>query len=312
MSSWDASQLGDFEGRRVVITGANSGIGLETARVLVAHGASVIMACRDTTRGATAARSVAGQASSHLVTVRRVDLADLSSIRDFAEQCLSEGTPIWAIVNNAGVMACPLAFTADGLELQMGINHFGHALLTSLLLPGLDADARIVVVSSIAARRGRLTGSTSADDLTAPVPYSPQTVYSNTKQANLLFAQELHRRLAASGSAVATVAVHPGVSATELFLRQMRDSGRAWAVPIARPVMKMLFQSAEAGALPTLRALADPSVRGGEFIGPSHLAQSRGAPRFVAVHAKGADRKAASRLWELTEEVLSISLLRAI
>lgn len=310
MAGWDSSQVGDFTGRRIVITGANSGVGLEAARVLLARGADVVMACRDTARGQTAAQAVspAGTAGGQAI-VRRLDLADFSSIRQFAAECLDEGRAIWGLVNNAGVMACPLAFTADGLEMQMGTNHFGHALLTALLLPAVDGSGRIVTLSSIAARGGRLTASMTAEELTAPSPYSAQGVYSNTKQANLLLAQELQRRLAASGSSVASVAVHPGVSATELFLRQMRDSGRAWVVPIARPVMRTIFQSAAAGALPTLRALADPQVKGGEFIGPRHLGQSRGSPEFLKLYRKGDDPAAASRLWELTEEILSVSLL---
>ncbi|MGO9197402.1 MAG: SDR family NAD(P)-dependent oxidoreductase [Acidimicrobiales bacterium] len=310
MTRWKPSEVGNWEGRRVVITGANSGIGLEAARVLLAHGATVVMACRDTARGEAAALAAApASGTAGRAVVRRLDLAHLSSVREFAAQCLADEGPLFALVNNAGVMACPLTFTEDGLEMQMGTNHFGHALLTSLLVPRIDPGGRIVVVSSIAARGGKLTAAMTAGDLTAPVPYAPQAVYSNTKQANLLFAQELQRRLASSGSKVAVVGVHPGVAATELFLRQMRDSGRGWIVPVARPVMKVILQSAAAGAWPTLRALSDPSLEGGELIGPRSLGQSRGAPQLLRVFPQGADAAAASRLWELTEEVLSIELL---
>jgi NAD(P)-dependent dehydrogenase (short-subunit alcohol dehydrogenase family) len=310
VTRWKPSEVGNWEGRRVVITGANSGIGLEAARVLLAHGATVVMACRDTARGEAAALAAApASGTAGRAVVRRLDLAHLSSVREFAAQCLADEGPLFALVNNAGVMACPLTFTEDGLEMQMGTNHFGHALLTSLLVPRIDPGGRIVVVSSIAARGGKLTAAMTAGDLTAPVPYAPQAVYSNTKQANLLFAQELQRRLASSGSKVAVVGVHPGVAATELFLRQMRDSGRGWIVPVARPVMKVILQSAAAGAWPTLRALSDPSLEGGELIGPRSLGQSRGAPQLLRVFPQGADAAAASRLWELTEEVLSIELL---
>ncbi len=310
MTRWKPSEVGNWEGRRVVITGANSGIGLEAARVLLAHGATVVMACRDTARGEAAALAAApASGTAGRAVVRRLDIAHLSSVREFAAQCLADEGPLFALVNNAGVMACPLTFTEDGLEMQMGTNHFGHALLTSLLVPRIDPGGRIVVVSSIAARGGKLTAAMTAGDLTAPVPYAPQAVYSNTKQANLLFAQELQRRLASSGSKVAVVGVHPGVAATELFLRQMRDSGRGWIVPVARPVMKVILQSAAAGAWPTLRALSDPSLEGGELIGPRSLGQSRGAPQLLRVFPQGADAAAASRLWELTEEVLSIELL---
>lgn len=297
-----------MSGRRIVVTGANSGIGLEATRVLVAHGATVVMGCRDTSRGEAAARTLS-TGGKGAVSLSHLDLADLASVRSFAEECKKGGEELWALVDNAGVMACPLSFTADGLELQMGTNHFGHALLTSLLLGHLAEKGRIVVVSSIAARGGKLSASTTAADLTAPVPYSPQGVYSNTKQANLLFAGELQRRLRAAGHGQTVVAVHPGVSATELFTRQLRDSGKGWLVPLARPVIKVVLQSAVAGAWPTLRALSDPALRGGEFIGPRHLGQSRGLPELLEVYPQGSDLAAAARLWELTEEVLATPLI---
>jgi NAD(P)-dependent dehydrogenase (short-subunit alcohol dehydrogenase family) len=312
--AWGTGAVGDWHGRRVVITGANSGIGLEAARVLVAHGATVVLACRDVVKGEAAAASItpggAGGTTGRAVGAH-LDLASFASIHRFAEASAAEGEPIDALVDNAGVMACPLAFTEDGLELQMGTNHFGHALLTSLLLPRLAAGARVVVVSSIAARGGNLTASTTAEDLTAPAPYRPQAVYANTKQANLLFAVELQRRLIASGNGTTVIAVHPGVSATELFLRQMRDSGKGYVVPLARPFMKLVFQSAAAGAWPTLRALSDPALGGGEFVGPRHLGQSRGRPEVLELYPQGADVATAANLWGLTESVLGTPILPA-
>lgn len=303
MGGWTTDEVGEWAGRRVVITGANSGIGLEAARVLVAHGAEVVLACRDEHKGAAAAASLTGPGRA---SAARLDLADLSSVRSFAGALAGER--IDALVNNAGVMACPFATTADGLELQMGTNHFGHALLASLLLPQLAPEGRLVVVSSIAARTGRLSAATTLEDLTAPAPYSAQQVYSNTKQANLLYAMELHRRLAGSQGGPTVVACHPGVAATELFLRQLRDSHRGYLVPIVRPGMKLFCQSAVAGAWPTLRALSDPGLRGGEFVGPAGLAQTRGRPVLLEVYPTGRDEQAAARLFELTEEVLGLSL----
>ncbi len=298
--------LGDLSGRRIVVTGANSGIGFETARALAAHGAEVVMACRSTSRAQAAAARLRG--SPGAVVVRQLDLADLSSIRRFAEEAAGDGA-LSGVVANAAVMACPLSFTADGLELQMGTNHFGHALLVSLLLPLLDRAGRVVIVSSIAARGGRLDARMRAVDLTAPSPYRAQTVYSNSKQANLLFAKELQRRLRAASSGTAVVAVHPGVSATELFPRQMRDNHMGFLVPVLKPVMGLILQSAAAGALPSLRALSDPALGGGEFLGPRRLGQTRGRPELLAPYRQGADDEAAARLFELTEEVLGTGLL---
>ena len=311
-SGFDSSSLGDLTGQRVVVTGANSGIGYEATKALVAHGATVVMGCRDTAKGEAAARTITsdtGGSTPGTTVVRRLDLADFSSVQEFATASAGEDAPVSALVCNAAVMACPFSLSEDGIELQMATNHFGHALLVSLMLATLGDGARVVLVSSIAARGGRLGATTTAEDLVSPHPYSPQRVYSNTKQANLLFAMELQRRLEAAGSSILSIAVHPGVSATELFPRQMRDSGRSWVVPLARPVMRLVLQPAAAGAWPILRALSDPSLNGGEFLGPRHLGQSRGAPERLELYRQGSDLGATKRLWELTEEVLGRAIV---
>ncbi len=305
MAGFGEHSVGDLSGRRVVVTGANSGIGLETSRILLRHGADVVMACREETKGGAALRLVGSTRGRG--EVARLDLADRSSIRSFADGL--EG--VTDLVNNAGIMACPLAFTADGLELQMATNHFGHALLTALLLPKLAPGGRVVFVSSIAARGGKLDSTTTAEDLTSPSPYSAQRVYSNTKQANLLFAQELERRLRAAKRATVSLAAHPGVSATELFPRQLRDSNRAYLVPLLRPIMSFLLQPASAGALPSVRALVDPAVQGGELIGPRWLGQTRGAPEFLPVYRSARDEIAARHLFELTESILGLEIVGA-
>jgi NAD(P)-dependent dehydrogenase (short-subunit alcohol dehydrogenase family) len=282
--------LAVWKGRTVIITGGNSGIGLEAARALQAAGADVVLACRDVKR----ATAVAGG-----MPVRQLDLADLDSVETFAA-----GTAkVDALVCNAGIMGGPLLGTVQGHERQMGTNHLGHAALVARLFPLLEAvHGRIVLISSIAARGGTLNPSIGVDDLVSPPGYLSQPVYANTKQANLLFAQELHRRV---GDRVATVAAHPGVSWTNLFVRQLQENGKGWQVPPLRVLGPLLLQSPKAGAQPTLRALGEAS---GSFVGPKRFNQFRGPAELLDVYTTGSDPATAARLWELTEEILEIPL----
>lgn len=303
--TWHPRQLAQQTGRTFVITGANSGIGLETARDLVSRGAKVVLAVRDTAKGEAAAATLTGPGTA---TVAELDLADLDSVERFAKDLGAELEGLSALVCNAGIMGGPHGLTRQGYELQMGTNHLGHAALIAGLWPLLhSAGGRVVLVSSIAARGGRLTAQTTRDQLVAPSPYVGQLVYSNTKQANLLFAQELHRRAGASGSPVSSVACHPGVSQSELFARQLRERKLGLLVPIAKAVSKVALQSSEAGALPTLRAL-DHSTPSGAFVGPAALGQFRGRPELLEVYRTGSDPATAARLWELTEEILDTKL----
>ena len=299
--TWNPRSLAQQTGRTFVVTGANSGIGLETARDLVGRGAEVVLAVRDTAKGEAAAATLTGPGTA---TVLELDLADLDSVESFSKVLSDRTSSLHALVCNAGVMGGPLALTTQGFERQMGTNHLGHAALVAALWPQLQsAGGRVVLVSSIAARAGRLSATTTRDQLVAPNPYVGQAVYSNTKQANLLFAQELHRRAGAAGSPVSVVACHPGVSDTELFARQLRERKLGLLVPVADAVMKLALQSAAAGALPTLRAL-DHSTPSGAFVGPSGLGQTRGKPELLEVYSTGQSPEAAARLWELTEQVL--------
>jgi NAD(P)-dependent dehydrogenase (short-subunit alcohol dehydrogenase family) len=299
--SWHRRQLGQQTGRTFVVTGANSGIGLEAARELVGRGAHVVLAVRDTAKGEQAAARLAGPGSTSVV---ELDLSDLDHVAGCAETLLDRHDDLSALICNAGVMGGPFLLTAQGFERQMATNHLGHAALVAALWPLLHASAaRVVLVSSSEARGGQLSPQTTREQLLNPAPYDGRQVYRNTKQANLLFAQELHRRCARAGSPVSAVAVHPGASATNLFARQLERSGRDRLAPVSKLVTAVLLQSAAAGALATLRAL-DPGTPSGAFVGPARFGQLRGRPELLDVYASATDPATAKRVWQLTEQAL--------
>ena len=303
--AWSARQLPQQSGRTVVITGANSGIGLEAARSLALRGAHVVLAVRDRTKGEKAA-ALLGSGSTSVV---ELDLADLEQVADCAKTLLDRHGNLSALVCNAGVMGGPLLLSAQGFERQMATNHLGHAALVADLWPLLVASSsRVVLVSSGEARHGQLGAQTTREQLLNPTPYDGPQVYRNTKQANLLFAQELHRRCLRTGSPVTTVAVHPGAAATNLFARQLGRAGRDKMAAVSKVVTSVLLPSAAAGALATLRSL-DDSTPSGAFVGPTRFGQLRGPPELLDVYASGKDPAAAARLWHLTEQVLGKGLL---
>jgi len=303
--TWDPRQLGELTGRTVLITGATSGIGLAAARDLVGRGAHVLLAVRDVDRGERVRASLAGPGAA---TVVPLDVADLSQVATAAKTVLDSTETLSALVCNAGLMGGPHRLSPQGFELQMATNHLGHAALVAALWPLLHASgSRVVVVSSLAARGGALSPNTSVDQLVAPSPYVAQRVYGTTKQANLLFALELARRAGHAGSPVSAVAVHPGVSDTDLFVRHLPGGRRSPLVPVVKAVSKLVLQSSEAGALPTLRGL-DHSTPSGAFVGPAGLGQLRGRPELLALPSTAKDPATAGRLWELTEQVLDTPL----
>ncbi|HWM62897.1 MAG TPA: oxidoreductase [Solirubrobacterales bacterium] len=297
---WTAEQIPDQTGRTAVVTGANSGLGEIVARELARAGADVIVACRDTGKGETAADSIRGDVPGASVSVWELDLASLASVRAFAERFADKHDGLDLLINNAGVMASPQRKTADGFELQFGTNHLGHFALTAQLLDSLEGreDARVVTVSSGAHKIGRIR----FDDLQGEHSYRRWRAYSQSKLANVLFALELDRRLRASGATVSSLAAHPGYAATNL------QSAAAPAFDRAIMVMtnRLLAQSAEMGALPLLYAATRPNLDGGLFIGPDGFEEQRGYPKVTRPVRAGRDEETAKRLWSVSEELTGV------
>jgi NAD(P)-dependent dehydrogenase (short-subunit alcohol dehydrogenase family) len=302
--TWHPRQLGQQNGRTFVVTGANSGIGFETARELVGRGAHVVLAVRDITKGEAATARLTGPGSMSVV---EVDLGDLDQVAGCAKRLLDDHDDLSGLICNAGIMGGPYLVSPQGFELQMATNHLGHVALIAGLWPLLESSgARVVLLSSNEAKRGQLSPRTTRDELLNPDPYDGKQVYRNTKQANLLFAQELHRRCEKAGSPVRAVAVHPGAVSTNLFARQLDRAGRSVLGSVSKVVTKVLLPSAAAGARGPLRAL-DDSTPSGAFVAPAGFAQLLGRPKLVEVYDSAKDPTTAACLWELTEQVLGLS-----
>jgi NAD(P)-dependent dehydrogenase (short-subunit alcohol dehydrogenase family) len=302
-AKWTARDIPDQSGRTAIVTGANSGIGLITAKELACAGADVVLACRNADKAAAAEREIRAASPDARVQVSALDLGSLVSVRQFAEAFTSSGRQLDLLINNAGVMAPPRTTTTDGFELQFGTNHLGHFALTGLLFDAMRRreGARIVNVSSGAHRRGRM----QFDDLHGERSYGRWSAYSQSKLANLLFTFELQRRLAASASALRSVASHPGYAATNL------QSAAAPKFDVAMMSIgnAILAQSAAMGALPTLYAATHPDVEGGAFIGPDGMFELRGHPKTVTASPPAHDTEAARRLWEMSEELTGVRFL---
>lgn len=285
MSHWTAQDILDQTGSTFVITGANSGIGLSAARELARKGGRVILAVRNTEKGEAAAREIGGDTE-----VRALDLADLASVRAFADGVDEE---VDVLINNAGVMNVPLARTKDGFEMQFGTNHLGHFALTNLLLPQITD--RVVVIASGAHRFGRIR----LDDLNWEHGYQRHRAYGQAKLANLLFMSELQRRLAAAGSEVRAVAAHPGWAATNL---QSRSGNRLENLLVGTVGNRLLAQSGDMGALPTLYA-ATQDIPGNTYIGPDGPGEMRGHPTIVGRAKYAEDADVAAKLWAESERL---------
>ncbi|QHF21152.1 SDR family NAD(P)-dependent oxidoreductase [Rathayibacter sp. VKM Ac-2762] len=293
--TWNEQSIPDQQGRVAIVTGANTGLGFETARMLAEHGAEVVLAVRDVEKGEQAAARIAGD-----VRVQALDLTSLDSVRDAAADLREAFPRIDLLINNAGVMYTPKRTTADGFELQFGTNHLGHFALTGLLLDRLlpVRGSRVVTVSSTG---HRIQAAIHFDDLQWEHSYSRAAAYGQAKLANLMFTYELQRRLAAHGTTIA-VAAHPGVSNTELT----RNTPAALRVPVGW-LAPLLTQVPEMSALPTVRAATDLGVLGAQYYGPSGRGEVRGHPKLVASSTASHDHVIQQRLWTVSEELTGVT-----
>jgi len=299
---WTEALIPDQTGRVVLITGANSGIGLEAARMLAERGAQVVLACRTRAKADAARHSILADAPAAEVSLVDLDLSSLASVAEAAVDFGGRFGRLDLLVNNAGVMATPYQRTVDGFELQFATNHLGHVALTAHLLPVLLATAtsRVVNVSSLAHKMGRI----DFEDLQSERRYRAWRAYGQSKLANLLFTFELQRRLDAAGADTIAVAAHPGISDTNLAGSTGGVAGRLMA--LTHPLAQVFSQNAHAGALPTVRAATDPAVRGGEYYGPDGFLEQRGTPRPVEANGSARDPAVARRLWEVSVELTGV------
>ena len=293
--TWTEQDIPDQSGRVAVVTGANTGLGFETARMLAEHGAAVVMAVRNVEKGIQAAARINGD-----VTVQALDLTSLDSIRSAAAELRSAHPRIDLLINNAGVMYTSQQTTADGFELQFGTNHLGHFALTGLLLDRLlpVPGSRVVTVSS---NGHRIRAAIHFDDMQWEHSYGRAAAYGQSKLANLMFTYELQRRLASLGTTVA-VAAHPGISNTELA----RSTPAVLRVPVSW-LAPLIAQRPEMGALPTLRAATDLSVMGAQYYGPGNRGEVRGYPKLVSSSVDSHDKATQQRLWTVSEELTGVT-----
>jgi NAD(P)-dependent dehydrogenase (short-subunit alcohol dehydrogenase family) len=300
MNDWTADRIPDQTGRTFVVTGANSGLGYVTARELARHGARVVLTVRNEAKGKAALAALLAEQPQAAIEVRHLDLADLDSVRAFADGIAADDVPVDVLVNNAGVMMPPRVLTKQGFESQLGGNHLGHFALTGLLLDRLreGRDARVVTVSSGLHKRG----SIHFDDLNGEREYSPTAFYAQSKFANVLFGLELDRRLRAGGVPIRSVLAHPGYAATNL-----QTSGPTGFVKQLMKIGNRLFaQSVDMGALNQLYAAVAPDVQSGQFIGPDGRAEQKGFPTVVQPVESAKDPETARRLWDVSEELTGV------
>ncbi|WP_203334516.1 oxidoreductase [Planococcus beigongshangi] len=286
--------------KTVIITGANSGIGLEAAKVLAGIGMRLVIAVRNDTKGAAARNEILSLHPGASVEIRSLDVADLSSVRSFAESILRDFSALDVLINNAGVMIPPYSKTKDGFEMQFGSNHLGHFALTAQLLPLLlqTPKSRIVTIGSLAHNRGAI----DFDNLDGSRGYQAKKFYNQSKLANMLFALELDRRLKKHGAETISVVCHPGVSGTNIF----KLGGRDAPLFIRNLANKFYLQPPAIGALATVHAATAPHLTGGEYIGPDGPGRRKGYPALETPHPSALDEEVAKQLWDISEELTGI------
>jgi len=305
---WTAQDVGDQHGRVAVITGANSGVGFEAARVLAEHGATIVLAGRDPGRTSAAAEKISSAGAQGSAETAELDLASLESVRKAAADLSARFPKLDLLINNAGLMMPPYGLTKDGFELQFGTNHLGHFALTGLLLPSLLAapGSRVVTVSSNGHRAGRM----DFDDLQSARHYQKFAAYGRSKLANLMFTYELQRRLAAAGAQTMALAAHPGTARTDLA-RHLPGISQASYQALMSPRFALLnswwVQDSAMGALPTLRAATDPEAIGGTYYGPGGPFQLTGYPVVVTSSVRSYNKEAQRKLWAESERLTQVS-----
>lgn len=299
-AKWTSADMVDVTGKTVIITGANSGLGFETAYVLAGKGAEVILAVRNTSKGEKAVDRITSTYPHANVRVMPLDLSDLSSIRHFSDSFLENYDSLSILINNAGVMIPPYSQTKDGFELQLGSNHLGHFALTGLLLPKILATpkSRVVTLSSLAA----INGFIDFNNIDGKSHYKAMKFYAQSKLANLLFARELQNKFEQHQANSISVACHPGLSHTNLM---SRGTGKP-VNKLIHYLSKALTQPATMGALPTLYAATDPTLSGGEYIGPDGKKARKGYPTKDSIIDTLYDKETSLKLWEISESMTEV------
>ncbi len=303
--NWTVNDIPDLTGKVALITGANSGIGYETAKEFARKGAEVILACRSIEKGEDAASTIRVEIPDAKLKPMVLDLSSLKSVRAFADEFNAAYSRLDILLNNAGIMMVPLGKTDDGFERQFGTNHLGHFALTGLLIDVLlnTLNARVVNVSSNAHRFGELDFENLMFENAEA--YTPMKSYGNSKLANLLFTYEMQRLLDAKNANMIAVAAHPGISTTNLA----NHLAHPLLMKIVMPLFGWIMQSAAMGALPSMRAAVDPDVIGGQYFGPDGRKEQKGYPTAVSSNQASQNAEDARRLWKVSEELTDVSFL---